>query len=74
MRPCEPRNGMHVVRQIVGGGVAGFQIMRGDPEEWDRGGRRGAAQRRGRERWKLKLNGEWRMANGERRTAAARRA
>ncbi|NRE49699.1 hypothetical protein FG479_21910 [Burkholderia pseudomallei] len=43
MRPCEPRNGMHVVRLIVGGASAGFQILRGVPKEWDRAvGRRGA--------------------------------
>ncbi|ABN93977.1 hypothetical protein BURPS1106A_A1626 [Burkholderia pseudomallei 1106a] len=42
MRPCEPRNGMHVVRLIVGGASAGFQILRGVPKEWDRAvGRRG---------------------------------
>ncbi|AUG24362.1 hypothetical protein CXQ84_28590 [Burkholderia pseudomallei] len=43
MRPCEPRNGMHVVRLIVGGASTGFQILRGVPKEWDRAvGRRGA--------------------------------
>ncbi|QBL77756.1 hypothetical protein EYA82_07980 [Burkholderia pseudomallei] len=42
MRPCEPRNGMHVVRLIVGGASTGFQILRGVPKEWDRAvGRRG---------------------------------
>nr|WP_306172335.1 hypothetical protein [Burkholderia pseudomallei] len=45
MRPCEPRNGMHVVRLIVGGASAGFQILRGVPKEWDRAvGRRGAGR------------------------------
>nr|WP_080249996.1 hypothetical protein [Burkholderia pseudomallei] len=45
MRPCEPRNGMHVVRLIVGGASAGFQILRGVPKEWDRAvGRRGVGR------------------------------
>ncbi|EIF58304.1 hypothetical protein BP1258A_4038 [Burkholderia pseudomallei 1258a] len=45
MRPCEPRNGMHVVRLIVGGASTGFQILRGVPKEWDRAvGRRGAGR------------------------------
>ncbi|ABO03903.1 hypothetical protein BMA10247_A1213 [Burkholderia mallei NCTC 10247] len=45
MRPCEPRNGMHVVRLIVGGASTGFQILRGVPKEWDRAvGRRGVGR------------------------------
>ncbi|RKN95308.1 hypothetical protein D8O03_23590 [Burkholderia mallei] len=45
MRPCEPRNGMHVVRLIVGGASTGFQILRGVPKGWDRAvGRRGVGR------------------------------